>query len=131
MAIKLYKNRILSPVHLYIMTNFKKVSVSYQSSILFELLKEDLEYLPKYQEFKRFVRTERSLMQIHSKMNHIGKSNIASQLLLKHSISGQASTENLKDKSLAMHSSSTLSIVVGPRFNYYIFSMNSNNDQNN
>ena len=78
MAIKLMKNNIISPVNFHIMTKFKKVSVSYKSSVLFELLKEDLEYLPKYQEFKQFVKTEKTLVKIYSKMSDIGKSNIAS-----------------------------------------------------
>ena len=102
LAIKLMKNNTISPVNFHIMTKFKKVSVSYQSSVLFKLLKEDLEYLPKYQEFKRFVRTDKSLVQIYSKMSDIGKSNIASQLLHKHSRREQASSERLKGKRLAM-----------------------------
>ena len=73
LAFNLMKNRILCPIHYYIITTLKKVSASYQSSVLFELLKEDLDYLTRYEEFKQFVRTEKSLMHIYSKMSNIGK----------------------------------------------------------
>ena len=72
MAYTLFKKRLLCQIHYNIMSTLKKVSISYQSSILVQLLKVDLEYLPKYQKFKQFVRTEKFLMHMYSKMSKIG-----------------------------------------------------------
>ena len=75
LASNLTNNGILCPNHYYILRTLKKVSVSYQSSVLFELLKEDLEYLPKYEKFKQLLRSDKSLMHIYSEVSDIGKIN--------------------------------------------------------
>ena len=79
MAYTLFKKRLLCRIHYYIMRTLTKVSISNQSSILVQLLKVDLEYLPKYQKFKQFVRTEKFLMHMYSKMSEIGN-------LIQHSL---------------------------------------------
>ena len=65
LAYILVKKKILSSVNYYILTTLKKVSSSYQSSVLLELLKRDIQYLPKYRELIQLVKTKKSLRHIY------------------------------------------------------------------
>ena len=69
----LLKNKILSRVNYHILTTLKNVSSSYQSSVLLELLKRDIQYLPKYRELIQLVKTKKSLRHVfYSTRSDIG-----------------------------------------------------------
>ena len=72
----LFRKGILNPVHNYILRTLKHVSVSYQSSVLFEMLQVEFEYLNTYQDFKKFVENDTSLKHLHTKMGYVGKYHI-------------------------------------------------------
>ena len=72
-ALFLLKKDVLSPMHYHILTTLQNVSVSYQSSVLLEMLKQDVEYLQNYRELIQLVITEKYLLRhIYSTWNDIG-----------------------------------------------------------
>ena len=68
----LFKNKILSSIHYYIITTIKNVPKSCQSSALLKLLKNDIAYLPKYRELIKLVKTKKYLRNTYSKRSDIG-----------------------------------------------------------
>ena len=69
----LLKKEILSRVHYNILKTLKKVPSSYQSSVLLELLKRDVQFLPKYRKLIELVRTKKYLRHVfHSTRSDIG-----------------------------------------------------------
>ena len=73
LAYILFQNRILSPIHSYILRKYKQASISYQSSVLYDLLQTDFEDIDRYMKFKYFMKKEQSLRHLHSKIWYIGK----------------------------------------------------------
>ena len=72
-AYVLLKKEILSRVHYNILKTLKKVPSSYQSSVLLELLKRDVQFLPKYRKLIGLVRTNKYLRHIfYSTRSDIG-----------------------------------------------------------
>ena len=64
----LTKKNMFSPMHYYILTTLKNVSFSYQSSVMLELLKRDVENSEdKYHNLVKLVKTEKILRHIHSR----------------------------------------------------------------
>ena len=72
MALYLLKKNMLSPVHYYILTTLNNVSVSYQSSVLLELLQIDIVYSRNYRKLIQLVETEKFLRHIYSMRSDIG-----------------------------------------------------------
>ena len=69
----LLKKDILSRVNYYILKTLKKVPSSYQASVLLELLKTDVQLLPKYRKLTGLVKTNKYLRHIfHSTRSDIG-----------------------------------------------------------
>ena len=69
----LLKKKILSRVNYYIIKTLKKVPSSYQSSVLLELLKRDVQFLPKYRKLIGLVRTKKYLRHVfYSTRSDIG-----------------------------------------------------------
>ena len=60
----LLKKEILSRVNYYILKTLIKVPSSYQSSVLLELLKRDVQFFPKYQKLIGLIRTKKYLRHI-------------------------------------------------------------------
>ena len=75
LAYVLVMKGIFSPLHYFILKTLNRASISYQSSIMYELFGLQLEYLPIYQSFKEFMKTEPYLKHISSKMSDLGKFN--------------------------------------------------------
>ena len=63
----LLKNNMLSPMHYYILTTIKNASLSYQCSVMLELLKRDVDEPNKYRNLVQIVKTKKFLRLIHSR----------------------------------------------------------------
>ena len=64
---------ILNRISNYIMTTLKDISISYQSSVLYDLLMKDLANLNKQKAFIIFLRKEGMLKDIYKEMKVNGK----------------------------------------------------------
>ena len=69
----LLKKEILSRVNYNILQTLKKVPSSYQYSVLLDLLKRDVQFLPKYRKLVRLVKTNKYLRHVfYSTRSDIG-----------------------------------------------------------
>ena len=76
----LFRNKILHPVHYYIMGTLKESSESYKSSVLYEMLTIDFKTTMKYQTFQNLVKNDTSLQHISSMLTDIGKCNQTAEI---------------------------------------------------
>ena len=60
----LLNKEILSRVNYNILKTLKKVPSSYQSSVLLDLLKRDVQFLPKYRKLVGLVKTKKYLRHV-------------------------------------------------------------------
>jgi len=70
---KLKQLKILNPISYYILNTLNNVSTSYQASVLYDLLIEDLENLNNHTTFKKYFKEEVLLGNIYKELEHNGK----------------------------------------------------------